>query len=42
MSYQEYIEKRKEFINRYRYKEPEVVKIFKSDELIKTKFSLDV
>jgi transposase-like protein len=42
MSYQEYIKKRKEFINRYRYKEPEVVKIFKSDELIKTKFSLDV
>ena len=42
LSYQEYLTRRKEFINKYKNKETEVVRVFKNDELIKTKFSLDV
>jgi putative transposase len=41
-SYFEYIEKKKEFIKRYSKIEPEAVAIFSSDELIKTKYSMDL
>lgn len=38
--YLEYIEKRKLFIEKYRYSEPDAVRVFRNDEHIKTKFSL--
>lgn len=41
-TYNEYIKRKKEFIEKYYLIEPLAVEIFKRDELIKTKFSFDL
>lgn len=38
--YLDYIKRRKSFILKYRYREPDAVRVFRNDEYIKTKFAL--
>ena len=41
IDYEQYLQREKEFIDKYKNLEPEAVKIFSDDMFIKTKFSLD-
>ena len=42
IDYEQYLQRKKEFINKYKNIEPHAVKVFSDDMFIKTKFSLDV